>query len=160
MTATTIGVAQGASALGFEVIDHFGRGADPFNVCATAVDRGELVFFTGANTVSVASGNLPAGSKLAGFIESTVVTDMSGLRIDYHGQYALASSDTVAIWRQGRYRVTAVSGVVGNNVLVYPAAGGAVSATQSGSDPAVGICRVGNGSTSGGPIEVEINLVG
>jgi hypothetical protein len=158
MTAATVGVAQGAASRKFNVIDHRGIGADPFNVCATTTpDFGALVYFTGENEVSLADGTIGASAILAGFCDPKVVDDMTDLRIDVHGEKALVDVDKVGIWRVGRYRLALVSGSVSAGDIVYPAAGGTVGPTQTSSCPAVGICRVGN-SVAGGEIEVEIDL--
>lgn len=160
MTASTVGVAQGAGSRKFNVIDHRGIGADPYNVCVTATpDFGALVYFTGENEVSVATSTIGSTAKLAGFCDPKVVTDMTDLRIDVHGEKALVSVDKVGIWRTGRYRVTLVSGSITAGALVYPANNGYVGPTQVSSSPAVGICRVGN-TVAAGEIEIEIDLLG
>lgn len=159
MSTPNIVLAQGESALGFQVFDHAGRGADAFNKCASVAARGDLVFFTGKNIVSVASGGVGASAKLAGFIENNVLASIPGnQRIDWHDEYVTKDVDPVSVWRKGRVRVTNVSGTVGDNVLVYPAADGALAASQTGSDPAAGIAREGNGGVAGGPIVVEFDL--
>lgn len=159
MTASTVGVAQGAGSRKFNVIDHRGIGANPFNVCATTTpDFGALVYYTGENEVSLAQANVGATAKYAGFCDPKVVDDMTDLRIDVHGEKALVDVDKVAVWQVGRYRVTLVSGSVTAGSLVYPAENGKLGPTAVNSSPAVGICRVGN-TASGGEIEVEIDLL-
>jgi len=159
MSATQVGIAQGVAALGFEVLDHREIAADGMSVAATVATKGDLMFYSAANTVSRASGDMAATAQYAGFIDNTVVSSMTGLRIDYHGEKILVSEDKATLWRVGRYRITNVSGTVGDNVKVYPADSGALSASQTGSAPAVGIARKGNGGVSGDPIEVEIDFI-
>lgn len=161
MTVSRIGVAVGASALKFNVLDHFGYGANPNYISkSTTSDFGALMYVSGQGEVSICSGDMAASAQYAGFCESKVVDEatMTTSRIDVHGELALVDVDKVAIWQRGRYRVTLVSGTVADNALVYPAANGYVSTTKVGSAPVVGVARKGNGGVAGDPIEVEIDL--
>lgn len=163
MPGAQVGIAQGATGGKFNVIDHRGLGANPFNISTTVTpDIGALMIYVAgsANRVAIASGDSPATVQYAGFCDPKVISDYTGLAIYVHGELALVNQDHVGIWYSGRYKVALVSGVVADNALVYPADGGKLSATKVGSSPAVGIARKGNAGVANGVIEVEIDLIG
>lgn len=155
-----IAVAVGVPAARFEVLNHFDEPAYGAAVCATAgAVRGDLVYWTGQDEVTQAATGVGANVQYVGFLDTNVVDDMATRRVDVFGDYAQVDEDKVSVWKRGRFLITNVSGTVGDNVLVYPTAAGGLSATQTGSDKAVGYCRKGNGGVAGKPIEVEIDFV-
>lgn len=162
MPGAQVGITQGAAGGKFNVIDHRGYGASSYNKCATTTpDFGAAVYYTGKNIVSTASGNVGATAKYAGFCDPKVISDFTGLAIYVHGELAAMTTDYVAVWNVGRYRVALVKGVVADGALVYPSVTpGYLTATQTGADTAFGIAREGNGGVSDGSIVVEINLLG
>jgi len=153
-----LGVAQGISAQKFEVLDHKGLNASTFK-CASLCSRGDLVYISAAGVVTIGTTGLGANARYAGFIDTNVITqaDLDVRVIGQHGDYAAQTTGVVSVWQEGEFRVSNVSGVIGDNVAVYPAANGALSASQTGSDKAVGFSITGNGGVSGKPITIRIS---
>jgi predicted RecA/RadA family phage recombinase len=157
-----VGVTQGATAA-FAVLQDYGIPPEGQKyVCRDVASRGSLVAMVDDSTCALVSGAMPATAVYLGFLEQDVVGDASAeIQFGYRAQQKTATlaGDPVTIWRAGRFLVTNVVGSVATGAKLYPADGGAVSATQTGSAPAVGVCVKGN-SAPGGPIEAEIFLIG
>ncbi len=117
---------------------------------ATPVALGDLLAYSGENTV------LPAvtgdGKARAGFALYEAVVNSTGA-----WGYKPQAGDPIAVMRKGRAYCVNVVGLVtvDQKVMAGSTAGSLV--VSDGSEQTVGICRVGNGGVSGGPIEVEID---
>lgn len=160
---TTVAVNQGVTAE-FRVLQDYGLMPEgEVYVCESVASRGMLVALGSATGVcALVSGAMPTTAVYLGFLEQDVVADNSrSIEFGYSAQQKVGSTagENVAIWRAGRFFVTAVSGTVSAGGLVYPGDGGKVQGAQVASAPAVGYCTKGN-SNGGDPIEVEIFLIG
>lgn len=154
---TEIGIAQGLPATRFEVLDHRRQPAGTFT-SASLANRGDLAYLSDTGVVSRGKTGVGANVRYMGFYDTYVVDDMDTRRIDVHGEYAAQNTGKVSVWQEGEFRIANVSGAVADGALVYPAADGALSASQTGADAAVGRCIRGNDGVSGGPITIRIDF--
>jgi len=134
-----------------------GLEADFNYAMAEACSGGDLVYLSSEGQASRTSGGHEADVFVLGFVGIDAAVDTSQI---WGFQYtAKIATEKVPVWRKGQFYVTNVVGSITAGARVYPGTVvGSVSATQTGSAPAIGRCIKAN-SVSGGPVIVEINLL-
>jgi len=159
MAQTTIGVPAGAQAEQFLILQDYGiHGIGDLFVCDTVCSRGTLVYLKSAGVVSPVIAAQAVTTRVMGFIMQNVVAAGGFVDLQF-GENATVSVDLVTVQQVGQAWVTNVSGSIGAGAIVYPAANGGVSATQSTGANPVGTCLVGN-TGSGAPIRMQFNFLG
>ncbi len=124
---------------------------------ATPIALGDLLAYVAgvANTVRTAvTGDLVAAVKMAGLAAYEAVVNSTGVF-----GYKPAAGDPIAVYRKGRYYIVNVDGVVApdEELIVGTVAGSVKARGGDTTRQVVGVCRVGNSSVAGDPIEADID---